>query len=166
MSYIVPTSPKTTQDVKPLPALVTDGDAGEAPVADDVAAMVRRLAEIQDELLRRGCNALLDEEKKLREALKDQMIAEECDRVFDEVSGATAKLSPVTEDIYRIELLKLNIPAALIPQVIVAAVDADALKEAIRIGAVSRARLEKVGAITKGLKYLMLRVTAAKEPNA
>jgi hypothetical protein len=139
-----------------------DAPEAEAPVPANLAALVNRLAAIQDELQRRGVTALQDEDKKLRDELKALMIADERDRVFDEESGAFARLSPVTEDAYDTVKLRGVLPAEVAGQVIVEAVDTDAMKEGLRIGAISRARLEAAGAVFKRVKHLSMRVYTQK----
>src|SRR3990167_10389649 len=72
------------------------GQAG----TDVLAVLIRRHAEIDDELERRGANALIEEQEAIRARIKDGMA--EIDRVeyVDETSGYRALITPTFNHLY------------------------------------------------------------------
>ncbi len=124
--------------------------------------VIKRLAEIEDELVRRGANELIEEKKALRDALKDAMLAANTDMEYDETSNFEAAIVPRFKDEWDVDALK----AMLKPnqgRYIVDAVDVAGIKEGIKIGDLSRGDLEAKGAVKKVPKDLALYVKEREE---
>jgi len=138
----------------------------DTPILSGAAEFIRRLAEIEDELGRRGANKLLTEQKKLKDALKKDMLAQGSSEAFDEISGYEAVLIPRRSDVYDMTRLQEILTDAQRERYIRLAVDIDALKGGIDSGDVSRAALERAGAVSKvsgGSPALYVRERKAEE---
>jgi hypothetical protein len=125
----------------------------------DVGNVIRRLAEIEDELSRRGLDPLEKEKAKLRKALKDYMDRLASEVEYDETSGWEAVLVQRFSDTWDVDAFK----AVLTPQqrgrYIAETVSTGAVGDGIKNGDLSRGELEAGGAVTKkpGAKALYVR---------
>jgi len=128
---------------------------------DAVTGMIQRVAEIEDELDRRGADPLLDEMKELKERIKKTMLESDVDEIFDEVSEYEAVLQQRSSETWHASTLKgvLNPSQRKRYLVIREDVDMAAVAEGIKNGDLSRAELEYKGAVTRtpGAKALYVR---------
>ena len=125
--------------------------------------VLQRLAEIEDELERRGVNELIEEKKTLREALKAAMIGDNTDREYDEVSNFEATLVPRFKDEWDVDVLQDILNAAQHARYTELTADAAAIKAGIKTGDLSRGNLEAKGAVKKVPKDLALYVQEREE---
>lgn len=152
----------------------------ENPFADNVNALpaphndpmtmdgvIRRLAEIEDELSRRGIDPLVEERESLRKGLKQQMLKSGLDSAYDEISGYEAVIVRRTSDVWDVGVFKLALSPTQRARYIVESVSEGAVGDGIKSGDLSRPTLEKAGAVKKqvGSKalYVRLRKEESKE---
>lgn len=120
--------------------------------------LIRRLAEIEDELERSGANALLAEREDLRDRLKKLMMSQQTARAVDEVSQRVAEVTATFSDVWHPDVLEPLLTPTQRVRCIVKAVSVAAVAELIKLGALSRAALEAAGAVTKKPRSVSLRV--------
>lgn len=122
--------------------------------------VIRRLAEIEDELKRRGANELIEEKKTLRDALKNSMTAGGTDREYDETSNYEATLVPRFKDVWDVEALKKMLPGRKWDRYIFTTeeIAENKIKEGIKIGDLKRDELEAEGAVVRAPVSLALYV--------
>ena len=126
---------------------------------DDIAGMIRRIAEVDDELSSRGVDPLVKEKEELRKALKKYMLKHEIDTSFDETSGWEAVMTPRSHDVWDMDAFSSLLSSAQKKRYIRRMIDETAAKEGIANGDLSRAQLEAKGAVRKeaGQKALYVR---------
>ena len=133
------------------PAVMTDSTAFEL--------IVRRLAEIEDELSSLGAEKLNKEKNDLRSSLKDFMAKNEVDSVYDETSNFEAVMTPRSHDVWNMNAFSSLLSPTQKKRYIRRMIDEAAAKEGIANGDLSRAQLEAKGAVRKeaGQKALYVR---------
>ena len=132
----------------------------------DFLKVIRRLAEIDDEIKIRGLDPLLKEKEELRELLKKHMLKDKRDEVYDETSNHEAVLIQRFEDIWDVGILKKMLKPVQRTYYIAEQVLPREVAEGIEIGDLSRATLEKNGAVKrkpKGKPALYLRTRKQEE---
>lgn len=125
-----------------------DNPFDESPNTD-LSGIIRRLAEIADELDSRGIDPLVKEQADLKAQLKEIMVSEGKDNVFDETSGWEAVLVPRTEEQWNLEKLKPLLKPAQRKRYLEEVINRVAVKDGIKNGDLSRPFLEKKGAVKK-----------------
>lgn len=126
---------------------------------DQVPEAIRRCAAIDNELESLGAYKLLDERMELKDLLKEYLktaikistpatIKGEAD-AYDEISGWEAVVRERTKDEWDLEKLRGELSNKQKTRYITLHADKDAIKEGIKIGDLSRAKLESVGAVKK-----------------
>jgi len=131
--------------------------------APTIEGYARRLAEIEDELESRGCNALLDEKELIRTELKKLMAMEQQLEYKDEETGYVATATPSYRDVWDTNKLEKALTKTQRSLCIIRSVDTRAVAQLVKVGALSRATLETVGAVTKQLITVSLRFGKPKE---
>lgn len=125
----------------------------EEPVKNDdglaLEELVHRIAEIEDELVRLGVSKLLDEQKSLRDTLKALMMLELKDRVIDESSNWEAVLTVPLTDAWDVSMFTRVLSEAQRQRYIVPTVDTGAVAQGVKIGDLSRVKLEVAGAVQR-----------------
>ena len=144
--------------------------------SDEVSEAIGRMAAIEDELESLGANDLVIEQGKLRAQLKTYLTGlVECSTpltikggtsAYDEVSGWEAIILQRNKDEWDIEKLREGLTDKQKTRYITLHVDKDAMKEGIENGALSRAKLESVGAVHKAPYSYALHVRERKTNNA
>lgn len=128
---------------------------------DPLTYMISRVAEIEDELDRRGADPLLKELEGLKKNIKVLMVDRGVDEAFDEVSEYEAVLQHRTSEMWDVAALKALLSPAQRRRYIVVEerVDVAAVADGAKNGDLSRAELEYKGAVTKvpGSKALYVR---------
>lgn len=115
----------------------------------DLSEMTRRVAEIEDELASRGADPLIEEMAELKKGIKERMLAEGRECVFDEVSEYESVLVDRARDVWDAKTLEVMLKPAQRRRYIVMSVDTDAIKTGVKSGDLSRAKMEKNGAVRK-----------------
>ncbi|KKL68580.1 hypothetical protein LCGC14_2123590 [marine sediment metagenome] len=118
----------------------------------DFLKVVRRLAEIDDEIKSRGLDPLLKEKEELRELLKKHMLKDKRDEVYDETSNWEAVFVQRFEDSWNVSVLKKMLKPAQRARYIVEQVLPKGVAEGIKTGDLSRVILEKGGAVKRSPK--------------
>ncbi len=136
------------------PAVMTDSTAFEL--------IVRRLAEIEDELSSLGAEKLNKEKNDLRSSLKDFMAKNEVDSVYDETSNFEAVMTPRSHDVWDMDAFSSLLSSTQKKRYIRKMIDEAAAKEGIANGDLSRAQLEAKGAVRKEVGQKALYVRARK----
>jgi hypothetical protein len=139
--------------------------AKEAPPTVDFEVVIRRLAEIEDEIVRRGVEDLLAEKEELRKTLKDAMKRARSEEEYDEVSGHEAVLVQRTADVWDVGKFRDGLTAAQRKRYLVEAIADGAVRDGIKNGDLSRGELESNGSVTKVPGSLALYVRERKEDN-
>lgn len=116
---------------------------------DDIAGMIRRIAEVDDELSSRGIDPLVKEKEELRKALKNYMLKHDIETSFDETSGFEAVLTTRSYDMWDIDALSSLLSPAQRKRYVRMMVDETAVRGGIENGDLSRAKLEAKGAVRK-----------------
>ncbi len=123
-------------------------------LVDTAAQIINRLAAIEDELVRRGNDALLKEKKKLRDKLKKFMLDNEVNLVYDETSNFEGKLSQRHTDKWDFDKFKSTVSKAkhkryvrVIPKR--EELDINAVIEGVKIGDLSLAQLTVDGVFSR-----------------
>ncbi len=134
----------------------------ESAVMPDSTAfelIVRRLAEIEDELSSLGAEKLNKEKNDLRSSLKDFMTKNEVDSVYDETSNFEAVITLRSHDVWDMDAFFSLLSPTQKKRYIRRMIDEAAAKEGIANGDLSRAQLEAKGAVRKeaGQKALYVR---------
>ena len=124
-------------------------DSVEIKLSIDFETVIRRLAEIKDELSSLGISDLLDEEKRLREVLKAAMRDAGSINEYDEMSNYEGVLMPQMSDIWDVSKFEKMLSPAQRKRYIEKAPIKDAVKDGIKSGDLSRGALEYKGAVTK-----------------
>lgn len=114
--------------------------------------IVRRLAEIKDELASRGLDPLIKEEEELRKLLKDYMLSNQVDEVYDENSNYQAVFIQRYEDIWQVPILKKIISKTQRERYVEERVNLKGVQEGVKTGDLSRAVLEQKGAVKRQAK--------------
>lgn len=146
--------------------LDTDRAGDPADRVEDVPAMLGMLAKIDAELEKAGAYKLLTDKEKLRDRIKKAMSQQGKDKAIDELSNWAAVLRPSFSDVWDPVKFKKATKEDQRQGCIVEVVDVKAVAELVEIGALSRARLEKAGAVTKRLRAVSLiaGLRKSKEP--
>ena len=118
----------------------------------DFLKVVRRLAEIDDEIKSRGLDPLLKEKEELRDLLKEHMLKSKRNEVYDETSNWEAVFAQRFEDVWNVGVLKKMLKPAQRARYIVEQVLPKGVAEGIKTGDLSRATLEKGGAVKRSPK--------------
>ena len=123
--------------------------------------LIRRVAEIEDELERRGADPLVKEMDTLKKTIKEHMLGEGLDEAYDEVSEYEAVIQQRSSETWHAPALKDILSPSQRKRylVIQESVDTTAVAEGIKNGDLSRAELEYKGAVTRtpGAKALYVR---------
>ena len=121
--------------------------------------IVRRLAEIEDELSSLGIEKLSKEKEDLRSQLKVFMVKNEVGTVYDETSNFEAVMTPRSHDVWDLDALSSSLSPTQRKRYIRKMLDETAVKEGLDNGDLSRAQLEAKGAVHKevGQKALYVR---------
>lgn len=128
-------------------------------VAEGIAGIIQRLAEIDNELESRGANALLKEKDHLRDLLKDQLTREGRLDFVDEVSGMQAIITDTHQDEWDADKLVACLPRPeLALEVIVNTVDGKRVRELIKEGAIAESELVEKGALRRKLRARQLKL--------
>jgi len=131
-------------------------------MSDDL--LIRRLAEIQDELNSRELNDLIAEKEKIRTELKARMLIDNKTYQYDEVSNYEALITTPCSDNWNIEKLRpLLTNSTAQTLAITEAVNSDGIDELIKMGIITRHTLERYGAVTKRERSKTLIVREKKE---
>ena len=101
--------------------------------------VIRRLAEIEDELERRGVSELIEQKEILRKALKDAMTAGGTDIEYDETSNFEATIVPRFKDEWDVDVLQRMLSAAQHARYTVLIADEASIKVGITTGDFSKA---------------------------
>ena len=115
----------------------------------DFWKVIRRLAEIEDELNSRGLDPLLKEKEELRNLLKEYMAKEKRNEVYDETSNWEAVFIKRFEDKWDIGVLRKMLKPAQRARYIVEQVLPKGIAEGVKTGDLSRITLEKGGAVKR-----------------
>ncbi|KKL92103.1 hypothetical protein LCGC14_1888000 [marine sediment metagenome] len=118
----------------------------------DFLKVVRRLAEIDDEVKRRGLDPLLKEKEELRNLLKEHMLKDKKEEVYDETSNWEAVFVQRFEDVWNVGVLKKMLKPAQRARYIIEQVIPKGVAEGIETGDLSRVTLEKGGALKQSKK--------------
>ena len=118
----------------------------------DFLKVVRRLAEIDDEVKSRGVDSLLKEKEELRNLLKEHMLKDKRSAVYDETSNWEAVFVQRFEDVWNVSVLKKMLKPAQRARYIVEQVIPKGVAEGIETGDLSRVTLEKGGALRQSKK--------------
>ncbi len=135
------------------------------PPEIDVAFIIRRLAEIDDELDSRGIDPLIKEKEVLRNALKYAMTRSKSKREYDETSNHEAVLMQRTKESWDVDILQALLSPAQRKRYIIKSVSEGAVKDGIKNGDLSRGELESKGAVRKTLGSIALCVRERKAPD-
>ena len=116
-----------------------------------VEIMIRRCAEIEDELKSIGAAKLMNERDAIKHNIREIFITEHAqgESFYDEVSNWEAVSQMRTKDEWDIEKLRGELTSNQKTRYITLHEDKDAIKEGIANGDLSRAKLESVGAVNK-----------------
>ncbi len=121
----------------------------EPPKQVNFELLIRRLAEIEDEIASRGIEDLLKEKEALRKALKDAMTRSESKEEYDETSNHEAVLMQRTKESWDVDILQALLSPAQRKRYIIKSVSEGAVKDGIKNGDLSRGELEAKGAVRK-----------------
>ncbi len=135
------------------------------PPEIDMAVIIRRLAEIDDELDSRGIDPLIKEKEALRKALKDAMTHSKSEEEYDETSNHEAVLMQRTKESWDVDILQALLSPAQRKRYIIKSVSEGAVKDGIKNGDLSRGELESKGAVRKTLGSIALCVRERKAPD-
>ena len=133
------------------------------PKEVDVAGLIMRLAEIDDELRSRGIDPLVKEKDRLRKMLKDYMLAHEVDKTYDETSNHEGVLMQRFSDTWDVDVFEKMLSPAQRARYITEVVAEGAVKDGVKNGDLSRGKLEAEGAVTKTPGTVALYVRERKE---
>ncbi len=139
--------------------------AKEKGPAPDVPGVIRRLAEIEDELSRRGIDPLEKEKARLRKVLKDHMSQCGSEVEYDETSNYEAVLVQRFSDLWDVDALKALLTPAQRGRYIAESVSIGAVGDGLKNGSLSRGSLEASGAVARvpGSKALYIRERKEEE---
>ncbi|HEC64446.1 MAG TPA: hypothetical protein ENI23_04050 [bacterium] len=132
---------------------------------EELSDIVRRIAEIEDELDSRGLDQLVKEKEDLRKKLKSSMLDTNTKMVYDEESEFEAVLTERSSDIWDMKILEEILTQTQLARYVKRMVDESAIKDGIKNGDLSRPTLEKLGAVEKraGAKALYIRARKNNE---
>lgn len=132
---------------------------------DELPYIIRRLAEIKDELDSRGIDPLVKEQDDLKKKLKKIMITREVDSAYDETSNFEAVLIGRSSEKWDVGNFKKAVPGKKHARYIqvVESLDMAAVKEGLHNGDLTRARLEKWNAVKKMPTSVALYVRERKQ---
>ncbi len=141
-----------------------DGAIGSVVMTDSTAfeLIVRRLAAIEDEISSLGIKKLSKEKDDLRSKLKNFMLKNEVDAVYDETSNFEAVITPRSHDVWDLDALSSLLSPTQKKRYIRRMIDETAVKGGIDNGDLSRAQLEVKGAVRKEPGQTALYVRARK----
>ena len=131
----------------------------------DFELVIRRLAEIEDEIASRGIEGLLKEKEALRKALKDAMTRSKSEREYDETSNHEAVLTQRFKESWDIGVLRALLSPAQRKRYIIDTIAEGAIKDGIKNGDLSRGELEAKGAVRKTPGSVALYVRERKAPD-
>ena len=134
----------------------------ETPKQVDFVYVIQRLAEIEDEIKRRGIQELIDEGAELRKVLKDAMIAASTNVEYDETSNYEAVIVQRTKDAWDVDLFKSLLSKSQKKRYITEIADEVVIKAGFKTGDLSRGYLEAKGAVKKVSTSLALYVKERK----
>ncbi len=129
----------------------------------DIELVIRRLAEIEDEIASRGIESLLKEKDALRKALKNVMTLSESEKEYDETSNHEAVLVQRFKDSWDMPTFEKMLTPAQRKRYITKAVSEGAVADGIKNGDLSRGRLESEGAVAKTPGTVALYIRERKE---
>jgi hypothetical protein len=117
----------------------------------DITASLRRVAEIEDELNSRGINPLEEELKTLKSDIKEYLLQNNLDELFDEISEYEAVIIPRSSDSWDVESFKLAATEAQKRRYVEVQeiLNIPAIEKGIKNGDLSRAKLEAFNAVKK-----------------
>lgn len=145
--------------VHKLSSDLADAVRTEGGSIDVLSTLVRRLAEIDDELESRGANALIAEKEAIRERVKDCMADADTLTFTEEISGYVARITPSYTDTWDLQKLVMALPRPeMADEALKTVADADKLKEWMRDGSISRLAMERAGALIRKLRSRALSV--------
>jgi hypothetical protein len=133
------------------------------PPPIDFGSIIRRLAEIEDEIKSRGVEELIAEKEKLRDALKDAMKRAETRLEYDETSNHEAELVQRVKESWDLGILRALLSPAQRKRYIIDTIAEGAVKDGIKNGDLSRGELEAKGAVRKTPGSLALYVRERRE---
>ena len=139
----------TAHDDGTIESKMNHAHSKEPPKQIDFEYVVRRLAEIEDELKSRDVTDLIDEKDKLRKALKKAMLDAGSASKYDEMSNYEGVLVPQTSDVWDVNKFEKMLSPMQRKRYIEKAPIKDAVKDGIKSGDLSRGALEYKGAVTK-----------------
>ncbi|KKL15719.1 hypothetical protein LCGC14_2502780 [marine sediment metagenome] len=139
--------------------------AKSIPPPIDFERIIRRLAEIEDEIASRGIEDLLKEKEALRKALKDAMTRSKSEEEYDETSNHEAVLMQRTKESWDVDILQALLSPAQRKRYIIKSVSEGAVKDGIKNGDLSRGELESKGAVRKTPGSIALYVRERKSEN-
>lgn len=117
-----------------------------------IEALIQRLVEINEEY-DRVAKPIDAQRKKQREMLRDAMIEAGTLEVIDETTGYKAVLTHQQRDVYVAEKLLALLPRPeLADDVMVTSVDAKAVQDLVDGGMLTRAQLQREGALLRSPK--------------
>ena len=135
------------------------GQAG----TDVLAVLIRRHAEIDDELERRGANALIEEREAIRARIKDGMAQIDRIEYVDETSGYRALITPTFTDVYDKDKLIPMLPRLeMADEALETVVNVPVIKEWERGGILNRTAMQQAGALLRKLRSRALHVEPIK----
>ncbi len=127
---------------------------------------VNRYAAVKDELVRLGAEKLLSELEDIHTKVKESMYDGGPSMVYDETSNWEASFSaPRSSDVWDLEKFRKALKPAQRKRYIVDAISPGAVKDGFANGDLTRARLEKQGAVRKefGSRSLSIRERKKKK---
>ena len=133
------------------------------PPEIDVAVIIRRLVEIDDELDSRGIDPLIKEKEALRKALKDAMVRSKSEREYDETSNHEAVLIQRFKDSWNLPVFEKMLTPGQRKRYIVKSISEGAVTDGVKNGDLSRGELEAKGAVNKTPGSLALYVRERKD---
>ncbi len=135
----------------------------EPPKQIDFKLVIRRLAEIEDEIASRGIEDLLKEKEALRKALKDAMTRAKSEVEYDETSNCEAVLIQRFKDSWDLSVFEKMLTPAQRRRYIVKSIFEGAITDGVKNGDLSRGELESKGAVCKAPTSPALYVRERKE---
>ncbi len=135
----------------------------EPPKQIDLGLVIRRLAEIEDEIASRGIEDLLKEKEALRKALKDAMKRSKSEVEYDETSNHEAVLIWRFKDSWDLLVFEKMLTPAQRKRYIIKSISEGAVTAGVKNGDLSRGELESKGAVRKAPTSLALYVREREE---
>ncbi len=155
----------TAHDDNTIKSKMNHAHSKEPPKQVDFELLIRRLAEIEDEIASRGIEDLLEEKDRLREALKNAMKLGKSESEYDETSNHEAVLTQRFKESWDIGVLRALLSPAQRKRYIIDTIAEGAIKDGIKNGDLSRGELESKGAVRKTPGSVALYVRERKSEN-